>query len=112
MEPITEWPAELIWICSCGVAAVGGVGRLLGSDQRLSIRNISHAILFHGVVGGGLAGVGFAYLGWQQKPLAMLGFSALYGGGIVSPKIIGIVAENAIGLLNKPGGSDGPDDKG
>jgi hypothetical protein len=43
----------------------------------------------------------------------MLGFSALYGGGIISPKIIGIVAENAIGLLNKPdGGSDGPDDKG
>jgi hypothetical protein len=97
------WTPEIIFLCSCGVAAVGGFGRLLGSDQPLTVRNMAHALLVHGTVGGGLAGVGYEYLGWKGRPLAMLGFSALYGGGVVGTRLIAQVAENAIGLLAKGG---------
>ena len=103
------WTPEIIFLCSCGVAALGGFGRLLGSDQPLTVRNVAHALLVHGTVGGGIAGVGYEYLGWKGRPFAALGFSALYGAGVVGTKLVASVAENALGVLQR-GGERGPDD--
>jgi hypothetical protein len=106
MPPITQWHPEAIFALSCAIGALGGFGRLLGkTDTPLTARNVGEAIIVHGCIGGGFAGVGYEYLGWKGRPLALLGFAALYGGGVVTAKFITGVIE---GLLpnRKPGGPD------
>lgn len=92
------WPPEYLFLVCCLIAGIGGVSRLWGSDKPLTLRNYGHAFFLHGCLGGGFAGVGYEYLGWKGKPLAMLGLSALYGGGVVSAKLLTTVVERLFGV--------------
>jgi hypothetical protein len=103
---MAAWPPEVIFLLACGVSAVAGFGRLLGTDAPLTIRNVAHAVLLHGTIGGCFAGVGYDYFGWKGKPLSMLGFSGLYGGGLIAPTIVARLAESAVGILKNQGKSD------
>lgn len=100
------WPPELIFFASFAVAAIGGLGRLLQSELPLTPRSIVGAILFHGCIGGGFAGLGYEYLRWKGRPMAMLGVAALYGGGVITLRHITGVFERALGLQRGPDRDD------
>lgn len=100
---MTQWPPEYIFLCCCALGSIGGLGRLLDSDKPLSPRNCSSAVIIHGCIGGGFAGFGYEYLAWKGRPLAMLGCSALYGGGVISAGWIRGIVEGAIGGRNNRG---------
>lgn len=107
---MATWPPEYLFLLACGVSGLAGYARLLGTDAPHTLRNVAHAVLLHGTVGGCFGGIGHDLLGWKGKPLAMVGFSGLYGAGLIAPAIISRIAEGALALKNA-GGSDGKGDE-
>lgn len=96
---------------SCAIAGLGGFGRLLQTTEPINARNIAAYVIVHAFSGGGFAGIGYEYLGWKGRPLAMLGISALYGAGVVSTKWIMEVVARVLGLSAPGDHGNAPDKK-
>lgn len=83
-----QWTPTQVFICTYIAAALSGVGALLHSEQEVTWRSMSAAVLLYGAAGCGLGMAAFEWLGGKQAPWRVIGCGMLVGIRVIRLKDI------------------------
>jgi hypothetical protein len=91
------WTPEQVFMLTYLAAALSGLAALLRSDEPITVRSVSAAILFYGAAGTGLGMMAYEWLGGKQNPWRVVGAGMLVGIRIIKLSDIAHIIRKIIG---------------
>lgn len=102
IEGMQQWSPDKLFYVTLAISALGGVGALLSSSKKLTVRSLIGDAIKYGCLGAGCGAFVYNFFGGRKAPELVVAVGGLVGAGAIKLKDITAVVRRA---FNIPDGS-------